>query len=322
MLNPISFLWRQFNGPQITAICQALFGYFKNLCDENLDYFNDMSITTANTEHLSLLGILQGIARPLVPVPDAETFWFTLDYEYIPGPGIEPETQYEGHKIPATNFPSEHGFSNGYYGQGGVFTEEPGQTTGYQYIPDYIFREILRGNSLSEGELGGLLVLDDMLNALYERENPGFRPPYRFKWNQLAPGAYDTPGDITIDLGMSGDWAHPYEVFAQMKLLGSTIYYPIPRLIATIQEGDPARDPIGFVHILVDGVGDVYGLDNMWEGTGTPADYVAGEDPLFAVQPIDSVMLQTMWSQDNQWLDEESPNYFQPLTEETLEAMW
>jgi hypothetical protein len=320
MLNPISFLWQQLNGPQITAICQALFNYFKNLCDENLDYLNNLTIANANSDHLSLLGILQGLARPLVPVPDSKMFWFTSPYDYVVGPGIEPEYQFPGHKIPETNYPSEHGLSNGPYGQGGVFDEVPEGTTGYKYIPDYIFRAVLQGNTDSEGQLGGLTALDDILNAIFQAENPGMSPMYTFVWNNDVHSG--TPGDIEVDLGTTGDWLHPYEVFAEVKLLGSTVYFPIPRILPKLVEGDGHLDPVGFIHILVMGTEDVYGLNDMWNGTGTPADTEPGEDPEFAVSPITTTELNTMWNDSQSWIDEPSPSYFIPYTPEEIAQLW
>lgn len=321
MLNPISFIWRQFNGPQISAICQALFNYFKKLCDENLDYFNNFTLDTANSEHLSLLGVLQGLARPLVPIPDEELFWFEEPYEYTEGNGMLPELEFPGHKVPAKNFPSTRGFSEGPTAEGGVFSEEKDADGNYKYIPDYIFRQVLKSNTASEGQLGGLVVLDDILAGLFQKENPGFMPIHKFTWNNdIHTG---TPGDIHVDLGASGDWVHPYEVFAEIKELGSTIYFPIPRLFAHIAEGDSKLDPIGFVHILTESSGDTYGLDAMWEGEGTPADIILdGKSPLFEVEPITDAMLNAMWQTSQIWVDEPSPAYFKPFTPEEIEALW
>ena len=321
MLNPISFLWRQLNGPQISAICQALFDYFKNLCDENLDYFNDFTLDTANSEHLSLLGALQGLARPLVPIPDEALFWFEEPYEYVEGKGMLPELEFPEHKVPAKNFPSIRGFSAGPNEEGGVFAEEKDANGDYKYIPDYIFRQVLKSNSASTGNLGGLVVLDDILTALFQKENPGLTPIHKFSWhNDIKTG---TPGDIHVDLGVSGDWTHPYEIFAEIKELGNTIYYPIPRLFAHIAEGDSQLDPVGFIRILIYSTDSVYGLDAMWEGTGTPSDIVLdGKSPDFSVEPITTEMLTAMWRASQTWVDEPSPDYFIPFTPAEIANLW
>lgn len=321
MLNPISFIWRQFNGPQISAICQALFNYFKKLCDENLDYFNDFTLDTANSEHLSLLGVLQGLARPLVPIPDEELFWFEEPYEYTEGNGMLPELEFPGHKVPVKNFPSLRGFAEGPVSEGGVFSEEKDTDGNYKNIPDYIFRQVLKSNTASEGRLGGLVVLDDILVGLFQKENPGFTPIHKFTWNNdIHTG---TPGDIHVDLGVSGDWVHPYEVFAEIKELGNTIYFPIPRLFAHIAEGDSQLDPTGFVHILIESAGSTYGLDAMWAGEGTPSDIIPdGESPAFSVEPITVAMLNAMWQTSQTWIDEPSPAYFKPLTPEEIANLW
>lgn len=316
MLNPIAFLWKQFNGPQITAITQAIFNYFQNLVDENLDYFNDITLDTANSQHLSLLGILQGLSRPLVPIPDAKMFFLTPVYGFIPDPDNP------GHYIPEEGYPSERGFSQAVDRSiGGQLDVVPeAKSSGYKYIPDYIYRSILKSNSKSKGSLGGLVVLDDMLYDLFQIENPEADPVYRFEWSN---GGDTTPGDVTIDLGSSTDWLHPYEVYAQFNLLGSTVYFPIPRLFAKLSEGSSALDPDGLIHILLQGTESTYGLDNMWAGTGTPSDVVEdGKNPDFDCEPITTSMLQQMWAEDSSWLDDQGPDYFIPLTTAEIGAMW
>jgi hypothetical protein len=232
-----------------------------------------------------------------------------------------PELQFPGHKIPAKNYPSLRGFAEGPASEGGVFSEEKDAEGDYQYIPDYIFRTVLQSNTKSLGYLGGLVVLDEIIADLFQRENPGFVPLHKFSWhNDILTG---TPGDIHVDLGSSGDWVHPYEIFAEIKELGKTIYFPIPRLFAHISEGAHQLDPIGFIRILVTSTEDTYGLDSMWEGTGTPPDVVLdGTQPEFETSPITIAMIQSMWQQSQEWVDEQSPAYFVPYTAEELAELW
>lgn len=238
MINPISFLWRQFSGPQITAICQALWQYFVTSFDTILDYFNAVTPTTANTQHLTLLGSLHGLSRPLIPIPDEDKFIFVEPYDYELGYGVEQSTWTESHMIPKdAGFPSTHGLGSlNSRNTGGVFSDLA-DTTGYSHIADYIFRAFLQGSIDSEGYLGGLKTLDDMLYAAWNKDHPNTIPAYIFRWARLDINPTYNQADVFVDLGVSGDWAQPYQIQAEIKLLGHTVYYPIPRIIPVLTEG-------------------------------------------------------------------------------------
>ncbi len=320
MISPISFIWRQLNGPQITAICRATWSYFYNTYDSILEYFRHFSIETATDKHLTLIGVWQGMARPLLAIPREDAFFFNEVYGYIEDPDNP------GHLIPDSNYPSDRGMSeapSSFTGAGGKFA---GQTTpgNYKQIPSAMFRAMLRANSDSKGHLGGLIALDDILFALWQRTHVTTPPEYIFEWSTLDTHPTYTPGDIFVDLGYTGDWEYPYETQAELKLLGKTVYYPIPKLIPIIHEGDGFAEPYGFVRILLRTEGDVYGLDAMWAGTGTPSDIVDdGEDPEWEVSDITNAELSTMWSHDNSWIDEEGPSAdFYPLTTTEISEMF
>ena len=324
MINPISFLWRQFNGPQISAICQALYLYFKQTYDNVLEYWDKFSIdNVTSTDHLTFIGIIQGLARPLIPIPDESVFWFTETYGYKLGDGIEPQTWYEGHKIPDVKFPDEHGFSSVNDIQRGGKLQEVADPGGYDYVPDYLFRALLRGNASSVGELGSLIALDDMLYEIWKKDRPTTTPAYRFTWATPAANPMYTPADVFVNLGVTQDWNHPYETQAEIKLLGNTVYYPIPKLIPVIREGETELDPAGWVHILVFTQDNVYGLDAMWAGIGTPSDTTSGADPDYDVSAITTIEEQQMWAQDNSWADEEAPTEeLVSLTVDEIQSMW
>ena len=319
MINPIAFLWKQFNGPQITAVCQALWQYFYDTYNETLDYLHNFSIDTATTEHLSIIGITEGIARPLVPIPDESMMLFDEEYAYEPGEGTDGLIPEEGHRN------SEHGFAdvNDPYGMGGRLATVHFES-GYTYISSRIYRNVLKGNAQSEGQLGSLRALDDIVYALWRSEHATAVPTYRLEY-AANNNSSRVIGDIEIDLGVTGDWSQPYEVQAQIKLLGKTVYYPIPKLIAKITEGDSSIDPYGFVRILLQTEEDVYGLDAMWEGIGTPSDIAPplDEEPEFDDSPLTTTELQSMWRQDQEWIDEDAPiEEFEALTVEQIQIMW
>ena len=76
-------LWRQLNGPQVTAIIEAIFLFFRDLVQPKVDYFDKLNISTANDKHLNLFGIMLRVPRPLVWNTDdphwARRFRFTED---------------------------------------------------------------------------------------------------------------------------------------------------------------------------------------------------------------------------------------------------
>lgn len=319
-------MWRQFNGPQITAVCNAIFEYFQDTYDKTLEYLGKFKISTANESHLTFLGILAGYARPLIPIPDEQMFWWGEEFGYIDDP------DQPGHLIPDSQYPVEHGFneselvdgaSSSMSLVGGKLDEVSANDEGYSYLPGYIFRAFLQGNAISQGANASLVTLDNQLNEVWKIEHDVTAPVYRFNFIEASNPRY-TVGDIFVDLGVTGDWAYPYETQAEIKLLGSTLFYPIPRIIPQLREGDSTIDPYGFIRILINTDEDTYGLDAMWAGEGTPSDYIAnGEDPDFAVSPITEPELQMMWSRDNTWQDEEAPTLeLQALSVDEITDMW
>ena len=42
MIRPIEFLWRQLNGPQITAVVKAAYNWCVQQFDATMDYFNNL----------------------------------------------------------------------------------------------------------------------------------------------------------------------------------------------------------------------------------------------------------------------------------------
>ena len=77
MILPIRYMWEQLDGPQVSALSNALFEYWKSVFDVKLDYFNNISVNTASDIHLTLLGLLSGLIRPNISEPDREYFYFT-----------------------------------------------------------------------------------------------------------------------------------------------------------------------------------------------------------------------------------------------------
>lgn len=325
MLAPFRALWKQFTGSQANAIMQALWEYFRDEYDNALDYWKKFSISTATSEHLTLIGILQGLARPLIPIPDEDYLVFSDPWELEPDP-LEPS-----HMIPNKGYPSNVGF-----GEVDLFPleehvgkfAEVKQVGQYHYLSSNVFRALLQGNAGSTGVLGSLVALDDMIYAIWKQQHPVTPPVYEFSWAKIKDNAA-FPGDLVVDLGVTGDWGDPYELAAEVRLLGNTIYYPVPKVVSKITVGDGTVDPIGLIRILLatdysDPDNRIYGLNSMWEDDGTPSDFVDnGEDPQWLMSPLTNGELAIMWGEGASWIDEEGPSdEFTYLTNDEIAEMW
>jgi hypothetical protein len=105
------------------------------------------------------------------------------------------------------------------------------------YLSTNLYRACLGAIANSTGQLGSIVALDDMLNALWSIGNASEVPSYRIMFAAEDAGAY-MRGDIEVDLGSESDWYAPYEVQAEISLLGKTIYYPMPKVVVRMIEGD------------------------------------------------------------------------------------
>lgn len=228
MIAPINWLWKQLRGPQISAIMRAIFDYFMETVDPLLEYWNNMDIVHANTQHLTIIGALQGIARPILYVPSVDYFWFSDVPEegtYYPS---EPYTQ------------SLHGLSTiEDMSKGGKFAEIEEDTSegSYKIIGNSVFRPLLQGASKSMAAQGSLEWLDDVLYELWRTVQPFAEPTYTFTIldAEAASGANRIPGDVKVNLGNALDWGTQLfaDLVAEINLLGTTIYYPVPTLYTT-----------------------------------------------------------------------------------------
>ena len=214
MILPIKFLWEQLDGPQISAISQATFEYFKQMLDDKLDYLNTLSVDTANDDHLTFLGILANFTRPVISVPDKEFFFLTEHAE-------------QG---------STHGFSSiDDRLTGGRLTGIEGATSEARPLNTEHYRLLLKAYIEGRGELGGLTLLDDICYKLSKLDQPNAEPFYTFEFmeGENIP-AGRAPGDIYIDIGTLADWNNPMQIYAILRGLGNSTYWPVPQLFISI----------------------------------------------------------------------------------------
>lgn len=214
MILPVKYMWEQLDGPQIKAIEEATFEYFRQMLDPKLDYLNTLSVDTANDAHLTFLGILANFVRPVITVPDKDFFFLTEDVEHN----------------------SSHGFSSlDDRLLGGRLVGIEGATTEARPLNTEHYRVLLKAYINNEGELGGLKLLDDICFALAKLDQPDSAPFYRFEFmegDNIPEGR--SYGDVYIDIGSLSDWNNPMQIYAILRGLAKSTYWPVPQLFISI----------------------------------------------------------------------------------------
>ncbi len=219
MIKPITFIWKQLNGPQVTAFVKALHDWCIAQFSALIDYFNNISIDTASHDHLSFLGQVTNLARPFVSIPDKNFFWFTAE--------------------PQKNF--ERGYSSlEDRGIGGKFIDLQKLYDTYHGEPltDEFFRILLKTYTNSEGEPGSLRLMDDLLEALRKKYGSS-TSVYAFTIMEQVLTNRDI-GDLYIDLGKEEGWNSWEQVIVSIKAIASTMYLPLPRVFPEYTAENPS----------------------------------------------------------------------------------
>lgn len=214
MIIPVKYIWEQLDGPQVSALEEATFQYFKQLLDPKLDYFNTLNVATANDEHLTFLGILANFVRPVITVPDREFFYLTADVEHDNTKGF---SSLENRKV------------------GGRLTGIEGATTEARPLSTEHYRTLLKAYINNEGKIGGLKLLDDICYELSKLDQPTVDPFYRFEFmsgDNIPAGR--APGDVYIDIGNLSNWNNPMQIYAVLRGLANSAYWPVPALFISI----------------------------------------------------------------------------------------
>lgn len=216
MILPIRYMWEQLNGPQVSALSNALFEYWKSVFDTKLDYFNTISVDTASDIHLTLLGLLAGLVRPNISEPDRDYFYFTEH--------------------------AEQGFSHGFSDlsdpqTGGKLTkvDTAGGIHNVSLDAEH-YRALLRAWVSGDGDIGSLQLLDDICNELTKLDlGPNEHPFYQFVFMEGDNIPADrAPGDIYLDMRSSENWRNPLHVYAVIQGIANSAYAPQPRMFVSI----------------------------------------------------------------------------------------
>lgn len=218
MIAPINFLWKQLNGPQITSVTKAIYNWVKDSFDSLLNYFNNFSITNATDDHLTTIGTLLGIKRPLVSLQAAQAFFFTE----------QKETD------------STRGFSENKGGVGGTFAVLDSTGMDARYLDAPYYRHLIHSIVESKGYPGSLVLLDDVCASLYDMYRSGeydYKIQHILKIDKVHHDG--TIGDILLYIGKIGDWTnYAYYIDSIMQVLNIYAYAPLPQVFHVFEDSD------------------------------------------------------------------------------------
>ena len=127
------YLSRQLNGPIVTGFATAIYNFLHSFVDTNIEYLDNLSIATADSEHLTSIGKLMGFPR-LYAFNDASlTTYFTFYNGY-----------FKIYQAPFNGFSDEYVAYDGSAGwtQGGIFSGDSGANFIVE-IPTELFRTLL-----------------------------------------------------------------------------------------------------------------------------------------------------------------------------------
>lgn len=226
MILPVRYLWEQLDGPQVSALSDALFEYWKAVFDNKLEYFNNISVNTASDIHLTLLGLLSGLVRPNITEPDREYFYFT---EF-------PEN------------PTEHGFSDlENLAVGGRLSKlDEGTGTHNTSLDAEHYRALLKAWIDGEGDIGSLMLLDDICNELTKIDLGNTPPFYQFIFMEQGPDLPTdrAPGDVYVDMRSAQSWSNPLHIYAVLQGIADSAYAPQPRLFISLGISGQVSPPV------------------------------------------------------------------------------
>lgn len=190
-LKPVRFLWKQLNGPQITAIVDALYTLLRDMFNPIISYLTTFSINTANDSHLTFIGICSGIIRPIIQVADSRFFLFTRDPEHNRDYGVSDLNNLT---------------------LGGVFSDLGEDVLSRRNLlcPASYYRTILQGFAASKGQVGSIALIDDIMGTIWNSLYPDGSVPlaYRIRWFTHRETAVSTCGDIEVLMGPIDSWGN------------------------------------------------------------------------------------------------------------------
>lgn len=219
MIIPFTWMWEQLDGPNISAIKDALYNYLYDQFNLKMDSLNDLSIESADSALLTVFGMLMGVPRPIVVRQSANNRMLFAASHYNPTDYGFSEKSGQWH--PTDNI-------------GGTFAEawETGEESG-DYAPTNWYRAVLQAYADSEGRMGSLTLLDDIVTAIRNVDKPGIIVDHRFEFFEDTDTVH-AAGDFEVFLTSVHGWS---DIDIASTLLESLIYggyAPVPRGILSM----------------------------------------------------------------------------------------
>jgi hypothetical protein len=191
-------LWKQLDGPQANAIIEGQYLYTKDMFDPLLDYYDGLSLETANSDHLTQMGRLMGVRRPMMYSQGRFTHMFRF-----------------------THYPQsdsyEAGFSEVGDGMDGGWLDDTSHEEDDALLVPLDaenYRKLLIAVSRSDGELGSLKLIDDIA---YEFCGPHYTLSWIPEGYPQRLFLYMTRADLTV--------------YSIMRSLAEGLWAPIPGVL-------------------------------------------------------------------------------------------
>lgn len=227
-------LWEQLDGPQANAIVNAIWKYYIEQLDDILDTLHLLSIDTAKSSHLTTIGILANFPRPILEQIDtaSSSFTFTEEKEQASVTGFSSAVSRT-----VTVDDDEYSVSQA---TGGYLQDISTVQTNLILLSATYYRAILQGYFASTGEIGSLVLLDEILYAIFSIWGATSSPVYNFCW--YDPGdpttnmflSEKTWGDIYLDLQGRTQWGDAQSASTVINAILSNIYYPQPSIVTSM----------------------------------------------------------------------------------------
>lgn len=164
------YIAKQFNGPIISAFIKAVYNYFHRPLDHHAEYFRNLSIETADMQHLYLIGRLMGLQLfSLFTDPSGQVYLVFTDENY-----------------PVTEYDYDNGWSSDYHvHQPGDGVFGTGEEEGFPVALSITqYRKILKAiSSVPSAAADSIHIIDVLLAVFLEASPDDPTPKYNISYN-------------------------------------------------------------------------------------------------------------------------------------------
>lgn len=162
------YIAKQFNGPIISAFFKAVYNFFHTYMDFHVDYFENLSIETADTAHLKFIGNLMGLQLfQLFTDPSGNKYLVYTDEAF--------DTDYYDYNNGWSADYHEYQTGDGVFGTG--------EETGFPVVlTNSQYRRILEAISLiTSASVDSMLAIDTLVSVFTEGTD------YNISYNNAFP---------------------------------------------------------------------------------------------------------------------------------------